>query len=77
MSLEDVDCRLSDESDYEAEKNLSDGENDDDDESNYLELVQLHNNLKCFEDIYYNNAMMDQQVGSPIPQTTAATIPHL
>lgn len=64
MSLEDLDSDfLSDENDYEAEKNLSDGEKDDDDVSNYLELVYLHNNLMCFQHIYNNNAIIDMQVG--------------
>lgn len=64
MSLEDLDSNfLSDESDYEAEKNLSDGEKDDDDMSNYLELLYLHSNLMCFQHIHNNNAMIDMQVG--------------
>lgn len=60
MSLEDVESDFqSDESDYEAEKNLSDA----DDEPTLLELVHMHFDLMCFEHIYNNNAVMDMQVG--------------
>lgn len=61
MSLEDLNSDfLSDDSDHEAEKTLTDG---DDDEASYQELVHLHNNLMCFDHIYTNNRIIDTQVG--------------
>ncbi|KAI3374639.1 hypothetical protein L3Q82_021213, partial [Scortum barcoo] len=61
MSLEDLDLDfLSDESDYESEKSLSNDEKDDD-ISNYLDLVYLHSNLMCFQQIYNNNAIIDNE----------------
>lgn len=64
MSVEDLDADfLSDESDYETKKNLSESENDDGDEVNYQELVSLHNELKFFDHIYTNNIMIDTEVG--------------
>lgn len=61
MSVEDLDSDfLSDDSDHEAEKELTDGDND---EANYQELVHLHNSLMCFDHIYINNTIIDTQVG--------------
>ena len=53
----------SDESDYEIEKDFSDDEKHGDAESNYRDMVCLHNSLMSFEHIYRNNARMDREVG--------------
>lgn len=59
MSLEDLDSEFkSDESDYEAENNAE----DDDEECSYGELLNLHLNLRRFQNIYTNNAIIDMEV---------------
>nr|XP_033933782.1 putative protein TPRXL isoform X2 [Pseudochaenichthys georgianus] len=54
----------SDESDYEIEKDFSDGDKYGDAESNYWDMVSLHNGLMTFEHIYRNNARMDREAMS-------------
>ncbi|KAI4791137.1 hypothetical protein KUCAC02_034183 [Chaenocephalus aceratus] len=51
----------SDESDYEIEKDFSDGDKYGDTESNVWDMVCLHNGLMTFEHIYRNNARMDRE----------------
>lgn len=64
MSVEDLDSDfVSDDSDHEAEKMLTDG---DADEANYQELVHLYNNLMCFDHVYTNNTIIDTEVGQDI-----------
>ncbi|KAK1879366.1 Bile salt-activated lipase [Dissostichus eleginoides] len=51
----------SDESDYDIEKDFCDDDKYGDAESNYRDMVCLHNNLMSFEHIYRNNARMDRE----------------
>lgn len=62
MSLEDIHSELqSDDSSDEAEQK-SPRENDFSTEPEYIELVDLHRNLMCFDNIYINNAYIDWEV---------------
>lgn len=68
MSVEDSGSDfLSDESDYEAEEKLDDGETDVE-EFSYAAMVRLHHNLINFQNIYiYNiNAVIAIEVGKLI-----------